>query len=72
MGESMGGAIGILLGASANPPLVDGYVLSAPAVWGRGDDPAHRAALWLADPVAPGKRLTGQAVHVVASETAPR
>ncbi len=34
MGESMGGAIGILLGGSKNPPPVDGYILSAPAVWG--------------------------------------
>src|SRR5580698_50405 len=33
-GESMGGAIGILLGALPNPPPVDAYILSAPAVWG--------------------------------------
>jgi acylglycerol lipase len=69
MGESMGGAIGILLGASTNPPPVDGYVLSAPAVWGGAAmDPAYRAVLGLADAVAPGKRFTGQAVHVVASD----
>jgi alpha-beta hydrolase superfamily lysophospholipase len=69
MGESMGGAIGILLGASQNPPPVDGYVLSAPAVWGgKAMDPAYRALLGLADAVVPGKRLTGQAVHIVASD----
>ena len=69
MGESMGGAIGILLGASRNPPPVDGYVLSAPAVWG-GDamSPAYRALLGIGDAVVPGKRLTGQEVHVVASD----
>jgi alpha-beta hydrolase superfamily lysophospholipase len=69
MGESMGGAIGILLGASKTPPPVDGYVLSAPAVWGgEAMNPAYRLVLGLAEAVVPGKRLTGQAVHVVASD----
>lgn len=69
MGESMGGAIGILLGASPSPPPVDGYVLSAPAVWGGAAmDPTYRLVLGLADAVAPAKRLTGQAVHVTASD----
>jgi acylglycerol lipase len=69
MGESMGGAVGLLLGASKNPPPVDGYVLSAPAVWGGAAmDPGYRVVLGLADAVVPGKRLTGQAVHVEASD----
>jgi alpha-beta hydrolase superfamily lysophospholipase len=69
MGESMGGAVGILLGAAKNPPPVDGYVLSAPAVWGGAAlSPAYRAVLGLANVVAPGRRLTGQAVHVTASD----
>lgn len=69
MGESMGGAIGILLGASANPPPVDGYVLSAPAVWGGPTmSPIYRQTLRVADFFAPGKRLTGQAVHITASD----
>lgn len=68
-GESMGGAIGILLGASAEPPPVDGYILSAPAVWGGAAlSPAYRAVLRLADAVAPAKRLTGRSVHVLASD----
>jgi alpha-beta hydrolase superfamily lysophospholipase len=71
-GESMGGAIGILLGASRNPPPVDGYVLSAPAVWGGAAlNPFYRAVLRLADAVAPAKRLTGQAAHVLASDNIP-
>jgi len=71
-GESMGGAIGILLGASPEPPPVDGYVLSAPAVWGGGAlNPVYRAVLHLADAVAPAKRLTGQAAHVLASDNIP-
>ena len=35
MGESMGGAVLLVAGASATPPPVDGYVLMAPAVVGR-------------------------------------
>jgi alpha-beta hydrolase superfamily lysophospholipase len=35
MGESMGGAVLLVAGASATPPPVDGYVLLAPAVVGR-------------------------------------
>lgn len=34
LGESMGAAVLILAGASDDPPDADGYVLSAPAVWG--------------------------------------
>ncbi len=68
-GESMGGAIGILLGASPNPPPADGYILSAPAVWGGAAlSPFYHAVLNLADAVAPQKRLTGQAVHIKASD----
>ena len=35
MGESMGGAVLLVAGASARPPPADGYVLLAPAVVGR-------------------------------------
>ena len=69
MGESMGGAIGLLLGASANPPPVDGYVLSAPAVWGgTAMDPLFKETLRVANFFAPGKRLTGQSAHIKASD----
>jgi alpha-beta hydrolase superfamily lysophospholipase len=69
MGESMGGAIGLLLGASPNPPPVDDYVLSAPAVWGGDTNPlAYRIALHAAAAIAPGKRLTGRSAHVLASD----
>jgi alpha-beta hydrolase superfamily lysophospholipase len=71
-GESMGGAIGILLGASANPPPVDGYILSAPAVWGGAAlNPFYRLVLHVADAVEPQKRLTGQSAHVQASDNIP-
>jgi acylglycerol lipase len=72
MGESMGGAIGILLGASADPPPVDEYVLSAPAVWGGATlSPVYRAVLDVADFTVPAKRLTGRQVHVQASDNIP-
>ncbi len=34
LGESMGGAVLLVAGTRADPPPADGYVLSAPAVWG--------------------------------------
>jgi acylglycerol lipase len=69
MGESMGGAIGVLLGASQNPPPVDGYILSAPAVWGGPSmSPFYRETLHTAAFFDPGKRLTGRSVHVEASD----
>jgi len=72
MGESMGGAIGMLLGASANPPPVDGYILSAPAVWGGPSmSPGYRETLRVATFFDPGRRLTGQSVHVEASDNVP-
>lgn len=72
MGESMGGAIGILLGASANPPPVNGYILAAPAVWGGPAlSPFYKMTLRVADALAPGMRLTGQQAHVLASDNIP-
>lgn len=72
MGESMGGAIGILLGASPHPPPVNGYILSAPAVWGGSAlSPVYKMTLRIADFWAPNARLTGQSAHVLASDNIP-
>jgi acylglycerol lipase len=72
MGESMGGAIGILLGASPNPPPVDGYILSAPAVWGgKALNPLLRASMNVAALADPSKRVTGGSVHIMASDNIP-
>ncbi|MDE8344803.1 MAG: alpha/beta fold hydrolase [Acidocella sp.] len=69
MGESMGGAIGLLLAASPHPPPVNAYVLSAPAVWGGAAmSPVDRIAIGLGARIAPGARLTGQSVHIRASD----
>jgi acylglycerol lipase len=68
MGESMGAAILMLLATRPHPPPVDGYVLIAPAVWGRAEMNVFlRSALWLADLTVPGLTLSGAPVRVVAS-----
>lgn len=72
LGESMGGAV--VIEAMARDPLaeVKGVILSAPAVWGRGEMPWYqRAALWLAYQVAPGWRLTGSGLKIQASDNIP-
>lgn len=69
MGESMGGALGLLLGATPNPVPADGYILSAPAVWGgTAMNPFYRETIHAAAFFAPGKRFTGQSLHVRASD----
>jgi len=71
MGESMGGALLMILAASGRAPPVAGWILSAPAVWGRQQmGPALSAALWIASNVAPAWTLTGREVpiRVVASD----
>ncbi len=60
MGESMGGAVLMTLAASAAPPPVAGWVLLAPAVWGRAQmGVALSSGLWLVSNVAPGLSVTG-------------
>jgi alpha-beta hydrolase superfamily lysophospholipase len=71
MGESMGGAIALILGAQGDPQVTS-YVLVAPAVWG-GTALAWplRASLAIADTFAPWLRLTGQHAAVRASDNLP-
>jgi alpha-beta hydrolase superfamily lysophospholipase len=65
MGESMGAAVLMVLAASPDAPPVQGYVLLAPAVWGRGEMNVFlRGSLWLAYHLAPGWHLTGNEVPV--------
>jgi alpha-beta hydrolase superfamily lysophospholipase len=65
MGESMGGALLMVVAASGAAPPVAGWVLSAPAVWGRQQmGPALSAALWVASNAAPGWTLTGREVPI--------
>ena len=71
MGESMGGAVLMALAASGQAPPVDGWVLLAPAVWGRAQmGAALSSGLWLVSSVAPGLIVTGAEVplRVMASD----
>jgi acylglycerol lipase len=69
MGESMGAAVLMSLAASADPPPADGYVLVAPAVWGRAEMNIFlRASLWLVANTIPGFTVTGQIAAKVASD----
>ena len=70
MAESMGAAALMVLATRPDPPRVDGYVLIAPAVWGRSEmNILMRASLWLADHTVPGLIVTGGGlVKVTASD----
>jgi acylglycerol lipase len=70
MGESMGAAVLMVLAAEQNPPPADGYVLIAPAVWGRAEMNLFlRAGLWLISNTVPSMTATGGGfVHVEASD----
>jgi acylglycerol lipase len=71
MAESMGAAVAMVMATEPNPPPVDGYVLIAPAVWGRSEMNVFlRGMLWLADHTLPGMTITGGGgiVRVTASD----
>ena len=60
MGESMGAATLMVLATEPDPPPVDGYVLIAPAVWGRATmNWLMRASLWFFNHTVPGLTITG-------------
>lgn len=68
LGESMGAAELMCLGAAPEAPHGARYVLVAPAVWDRAEmNPIERIALWLAATLTPGLTTTGAAAHVIAS-----
>ena len=70
MGESMGAAVLMIAATSPNPPPADGYVLIAPAVWGRAEMNVFlRTILWIAEKTVPGWTLTGRGfVKVTATD----
>jgi acylglycerol lipase len=75
IGESMGAAVGVIAmtGESGTPVAdVDGVVLVAPAVWGRATmDLAPRVALFVGVRFLPALKLTGQSLHILASDNIP-
>ena len=69
MGESMGAAVLMCLATAPDPPQVEGYVLVAPAVWGRAEMNLFlRAGLWLFANLVPGLTVTGRVARVTASD----
>lgn len=65
LGESMGGAVAMILAARPSPPPVDGTVMLAPAVWGRAEQGVVLSgALAVANGVMPDYRITASVVPV--------
>ena len=64
-GESMGAAVLMVLAARYRGLNVDGYVLSAPAVWGRREmAAAYRLSLWWANKTVPWLRLSAHRLGI--------
>jgi alpha-beta hydrolase superfamily lysophospholipase len=69
LGESMGGAVAIDAVNSPGFPYIDGLILSAPAIWGGETmNPIYRLTLFVAVHVTPSKKLTGEDLHILASD----
>jgi alpha-beta hydrolase superfamily lysophospholipase len=72
LGESMGGAVVITAvtgAAGVPPPVADGIVLVAPAVWGRDSmNMFERMALWSGNEFFPSATLTGRGLHIMPSD----
>ncbi|MFZ4409383.1 MAG: alpha/beta fold hydrolase [Paracraurococcus sp.] len=69
LGESMGGAVLVLAATGTAPPPADGYVLMAPAFWGRADMPGPmRWGLWLASRTIPLVGFPGTAGGIKATD----
>ena len=68
VGESMGGAVVMTSMEAHSLPEVEGFILLAPAVWGRRTQPWYqRAALWLTLRVTPGYKPTGKGIKRIGS-----
>ncbi len=69
LGESMGGAIVITAMSRIDMPEVAGVILAAPALWARSTMPWYQTGLlWTLAHSLPWLALTGEGVHVVASD----
>lgn len=69
LGESMGGAIVITAMSRMDMPEVEGVILAAPALWARSTMPWYQTSLlWTLAHSLPWLTLTGEGVHVVASD----
>lgn len=69
MGESLGAAVAILAGTAPEPPDAAGYLLSAPALWGRALMPgAVRGALAAVSHTVPRVAVSASAGGIAASD----
>ncbi|MDP1602775.1 MAG: lysophospholipase [Legionella sp.] len=69
VGESMGGAIGMMAMTSGAPPDVDGVILVAPAVWDRSHMPFYQTwSLWLASNTLPWMQLSAKGLDIMPSD----
>ncbi|MGZ8160872.1 MAG: alpha/beta hydrolase [Methylobacter sp.] len=69
LGESMGGAVVITAMSRSDMPEVEGVILAAPALWARSTMPWYQTGLlWTLAHSMPWLTLTGEGVHVVASD----
>lgn len=69
LGVSMGGAVTIVGSNAMTTGLIDGIILSAPAVWARSTMPWYqRVALFVAENLLPNWGLTGASVEVTPSD----
>jgi len=68
MGESMGGAVAMLLATQRSPPVA-GYILSAPAVWGRiRMNIAMQSGLWFIATFLPGMTVSRSPVPITPTD----
>jgi acylglycerol lipase len=69
LGESMGGAVVMAAAVDRNPPHADGFILVAPAVWGRRQlGPIASGALWFFAHTVPWYTLDGRGLRIEPSD----
>jgi alpha-beta hydrolase superfamily lysophospholipase len=72
LGESMGGALAIVSMTGPDAPVVDGVILASPAVWSRDTMPWYqRWLLATTSRTVPWLELTGESLHILASDNIP-
>jgi acylglycerol lipase len=69
LGDSMGGAVAMVMMSSDHAPHIDGTILAGPAVWGRVTMPWYqRLALWVGANTMPWMTLTGKGLKIRPSD----
>jgi alpha-beta hydrolase superfamily lysophospholipase len=72
LGESMGASVVLTALASTRALRVTGAILVSPAVWSREDMPLlYRAVLWAVAHTVPGLHVSGEGLHILATDNFP-